>query len=263
MWKHLLIVLWLLIVVLLIGSCVHREGGQSPTAPRAPIIRVPGNEIHESCKDISRYREIVGVQDEEGNGHPGFAGWTDVKLLYSPFTYDFKRDDQQKVQCNCNKKIYDDVGVCLKECRATLGCFTNICGPVQGLVCLEVEKVSVTFSSETKSYRLEWKPQQNLSSRCLTEKSKWENKIELHEGRHVQDAQEIAKITNNKWKTSEKYAACGSTEGEAKKKLEGQIKAALDKELKEMEAELKRRSDAFHSTSEGSPIIDPGCSVCN
>jgi hypothetical protein len=34
-----------------------------------------------------------------------------------------------KVYCNCNKTCYDDVNVCLGECKTNLGCFTGICGP--------------------------------------------------------------------------------------------------------------------------------------
>jgi len=38
---------------------------------------------------------------------------------------------KSKVYCNCNKKCYDDVSVCLNECKVTLGCFTGICGPAE------------------------------------------------------------------------------------------------------------------------------------
>lgn len=34
-----------------------------------------------------------------------------------------------KVYCNCNKTCYDDSDTCLGECKASLGCFTGICGP--------------------------------------------------------------------------------------------------------------------------------------
>ncbi len=35
-----------------------------------------------------------------------------------------------KVYCACNKTCYDDVGVCLQECKVGLGCFAEkICGP--------------------------------------------------------------------------------------------------------------------------------------
>jgi hypothetical protein len=37
----------------------------------------------------------------------------------------------QKIYCNCNKKCYTDVNVCLSECKASLGCFIGICGPAQ------------------------------------------------------------------------------------------------------------------------------------
>jgi len=36
---------------------------------------------------------------------------------------------KSKVYCNCNKTCYDDVTQCLAECKATLSCFTGICGP--------------------------------------------------------------------------------------------------------------------------------------
>jgi hypothetical protein len=35
------------------------------------------------------------------------------------------------VYCACNKTCYDDVNVCLAECKTSLGCFTGICGPAQ------------------------------------------------------------------------------------------------------------------------------------
>lgn len=37
----------------------------------------------------------------------------------------------ERVYCNCNQTCYDDVQVCLSECRVTLGCFTGICGPAE------------------------------------------------------------------------------------------------------------------------------------
>jgi hypothetical protein len=40
-----------------------------------------------------------------------------------------------KVYCNCNKKCYDDVNVCLDECHTSLGCFTGICGPATADQC--------------------------------------------------------------------------------------------------------------------------------
>jgi hypothetical protein len=40
-----------------------------------------------------------------------------------------------QVYCNCNKKCYDDVQVCLNECKVTLGCFTGICGPAEPEQC--------------------------------------------------------------------------------------------------------------------------------
>ena len=34
------------------------------------------------------------------------------------------------LNCPCNNRQYTDVQVCLRECHVTLGCFTNICAPV-------------------------------------------------------------------------------------------------------------------------------------
>ena len=34
-----------------------------------------------------------------------------------------------KLYCNCNKTCYDDISVCLDECKVGLGCFTGICEP--------------------------------------------------------------------------------------------------------------------------------------
>jgi hypothetical protein len=36
-----------------------------------------------------------------------------------------------KVFCNCNDTCYDDLDVCLAECKVTLGCFTAICRPAE------------------------------------------------------------------------------------------------------------------------------------
>jgi hypothetical protein len=36
-----------------------------------------------------------------------------------------------KIYCNCNDTCYDDVQVCLSECKVTLGCFTAICAPAK------------------------------------------------------------------------------------------------------------------------------------
>ena len=34
-----------------------------------------------------------------------------------------------KIYCNCNKRCYTSATACTNECRASLGCFTGICGP--------------------------------------------------------------------------------------------------------------------------------------
>jgi hypothetical protein len=36
-----------------------------------------------------------------------------------------------KLYCNCNKRCYTDVNLCLNECQPTLGCFTGICDPAE------------------------------------------------------------------------------------------------------------------------------------
>lgn len=43
--------------------------------------------------------------------------------------------EPQTVYCNCNKTCYDDVNVCLSECKTGLGCFTGICGPASAEQC--------------------------------------------------------------------------------------------------------------------------------
>jgi hypothetical protein len=35
----------------------------------------------------------------------------------------------RRVCCSCNEKFYEDLGVCLDECKVSLGCFTSICTP--------------------------------------------------------------------------------------------------------------------------------------
>lgn len=42
---------------------------------------------------------------------------------------------QNKVYCGCNKTCYSDVSTCLKECKAGLGCFTDICAPAKAGQC--------------------------------------------------------------------------------------------------------------------------------
>lgn len=39
------------------------------------------------------------------------------------------------VYCSCNQSCYDDVNVCLDECKTSLGCFTGICGPASAEQC--------------------------------------------------------------------------------------------------------------------------------
>lgn len=40
-------------------------------------------------------------------------------------------DAGQLVYCACNDQCYEDVQVCLDECKVGLGCFTGICGPAE------------------------------------------------------------------------------------------------------------------------------------
>jgi hypothetical protein len=260
MKKHVRTFGFLLIVLSVMLSC--KESSSPLGGFRAPIIKIPGNEFEGTCQDLERWRETVGVQDDLGNGHPRYAGWTDARFRYEFSKLIYSGRSVQKVQCNCNKKIYDDAQVCLKECKVSLGCFTGICAPVSGQVCLKTDSFTVEFNVDAKSYRLEWVPKQNPSSKCLIEKSQWETRVETHEGRHVQDAFDIVKLSNGKWKKPKTYEACAATEDEAKRIINAKIKAELDHEIELMGLEFDKRSSDFHHMLGGSTLIDPDCNIC-
>jgi uncharacterized membrane protein YphA (DoxX/SURF4 family) len=244
-------------VAWLVAACKKDQPKPPASRPRAPIIPVPGNEIDDDCSSISRYREIVGVQDKDGNGHPGYSGWTDVTFSY---TYDppTKRISS-KLRCNCTDKNYSSIEECQKECKASLGCFTGICEPVNH-VCISVASSGVRFKATTESYRLQWKPKGKLSSKCQIEKSSWERRIEEHEGRHVADAQALAEDATRAWQTT--YEECAMTEDAAANAVRNKLEADLKAKLKELEKQNVERAEQWHKTTEGQPIIDPDCSQC-
>jgi hypothetical protein len=72
--------------------------------------------------ECSRIEQEIKKQGEEFDNSPK------GKL---PLHCDRCQAAPTKIYCNCNKTCYDDVQVCLSECKATLGCFTGICEPAQ------------------------------------------------------------------------------------------------------------------------------------
>ncbi len=253
--KPLLILV--LISLLIIGGC-----DRSKPTPKPSIIKpLTDNEISvATCEEISHWRDTVGVYDTDV-AHPGYAGWTIAYFKYSSFVYDLQRKQSQTFNCFCNGKTYDDINVCLSECKVTLGCFTGICAPSGDQVCLTAIKITVEFSVTTDTFGLTWKPAQSLSQACRNEISAWQTRIETHEQRHIQDANDIVRAINNTWK-QKTVEACGSSESAARQALESGIKAELDKSITDMETDLANRGNSFHQTSEGNPINDPDCSKC-
>src|SRR5207249_3911067 len=92
-----------------------------------------------------------------------------------------------------------DVQVCLAECKVSLGCFTSICAPATGQVCVSVPGVDASFMARTRTTRIDWRPPGSPSAACLAERDRWLADVEAHEAHHVQDANDVAREWASKW----------------------------------------------------------------
>jgi hypothetical protein len=225
-----------------------------------------------TCREFNEYVKNIGVTvkvDGREQSRPGKGGTTGHVE-----EYEAKRDPTyrstetvRKIKCGCTGKLYDDATTCTKECKASLGCFTGICGPSGETkqVCLTTT-VHIAFSSSTPFYRVDWQPTVSVSNACRAEITQWNQRIEMHEQRHVQIARDMVNSYNDKWKNGKTFKACGNTEAEAEQKLKEQIDDfktnVLNKELEQMKADRKQKDDDFEKSSEGAPVKPLDCNVC-
>ncbi|MFE6162151.1 MauE/DoxX family redox-associated membrane protein [Streptomyces sp. NPDC056486] len=266
----------------LLAACTGRGGtppAASSSAPRATsakppatatpdcplavdVTRLPANAIEENdCNAVANYRETVGVQDEEGNAHPGHVGWTIARYSYTYAPPLEKTRSITKVRCRCNGKEYDSASACLSDCRTSLGCFTGICEPAGSQVCIEATLQKVTFNAVTAVYALEWEPTRKLSAVCKRVVCAWRQRVVKHEAKHVRDARALAVGIGDAMK-GKRYEACAATRAEARQAVEAKIKNALKAEADRLADELDRISKEWHKTPAGQPIPDFDCRTC-
>jgi hypothetical protein len=138
-----------------------------------------------SCDDLHRYLDGTGVTDADGVTHPGHAGWT-----VSTF------------------------GV---EGVPTIDPLPSP-PPRDGRVCVAA-RVNIEFSATSRVTKITWEPRPAPcnSGACQAEISAWQNRIDVHEQRHVEDDQKIATDANKRW--PKRYRECATTQEEAMQQL--------------------------------------------
>jgi hypothetical protein len=254
------------LLVLCFALCCPLLAQTAKTTSKAGVKKpvfdnsIPANQVEGSCDELSQYRQEHGVTASDGE-HPGFAGWTIAQFEYSKWTYNATPAKKTGVYCGCNGQTYPTETQCVTNCKAGMGCFNGniICkGPPPGDC--EKTKVNITFIPHTSSYQLNWTPAKPNSA-CSSAIAAWKNRVAAHEQHHVDDANNIADQANAAWKNKE-VTACGKTPAEIKSDLTSQIQSAIQSQMDQMENDFNTRGANFHNTPEGSPAIDPSCSVC-
>ena len=249
------------LVVMLLTLIVHPAPVCSQGITKDPV-RV------KSCEEFNKYAMETGVTvvvDGKRIHRPGKAGSTgDLEGAEVMRGEESKQTvAEQSFRCNCNKKLYTRATTCLKDCKVSLRCFTDICSPVQNAkrVCLSTT-FKVAFTLQTQSYRLDWRPVTAIPTACKAERDAWNKRVETHEQHHVSDAQEVVKEANDAWKQGKTLKACGTTEAEARRELEKQVKqlnVEVDDALAQTRADIKKRSRHFDNSSSEKPL---DCTQC-
>lgn len=206
---------------------------------------------------MSKRVKDVGVQDTTGTTHLGESGWTEAYLDVGKYDIDYKIEGGQKVKCSPNGKTYNSLNACLKECRTSLGGFTKICSVDKEETCLTT-KINVKFNLDEKVMAMSWNPTKPISSKCNTEKNRWEDAIKTHESKPVQIWKDIVKTANDEW-NSKPYKVCADTESTAEVKLEETIREDLGNAITKMQAEEEKKTEEFHKTEDPRGV---DCSYC-
>lgn len=213
------------------------------------------------CTEITAYREAFGVTDVNGNGHPGFSGWTTVEYHINWSTGPIGISSTGGYNCPCNGTVYASINECLPGCHVTLGCFTGICQPV-GSVIASTHFASVIVSAEIGLAYFTWNPDDDTPG-CFAAHTDWQAKIFRHEREHVRDILDIVEEANAAWAAyTDAVEAVASSQAEAVELLQREIAAMMDDEFRRLNAETRARSDAFHATPDGAPTPDPNCLLC-
>lgn len=142
-----------------VATCNGCGGDGSPFRPpqsffgTAPFT-VPCNH-HDTCyEDCGKTKAQCDDQFQEELSQSCLAAYNEDEVLaggacfataaaYATFVRqageEFWSGGQQKaclccksqVYCACTNKCYTEVGLCIAECRVSLGCFTGVCGPAE------------------------------------------------------------------------------------------------------------------------------------
>jgi hypothetical protein len=261
MKKEFIFIFLILGFVVSMSSCWHAR--KKPTSPLySNKLAVHDDYWPFDCDELPDYLDRYGVTDENGNGHPGYVGWTLREFQNSPFEYSRGFSSQGKFYCPCNHVEYQTLEECLRNCKVTLGCFTGICEPI-GQTCVVSNDVDVTFYANISVSVAKWNPSGGLSAACLVEKFRWEKDNLKHEQHHVKDIERLVEEANRRWQGAQSFEACGSSETDADNNLRNSILQALSDEIRFLEQEIERLSSEFHSSPEGGPVRSINCVLCD
>lgn len=233
--------LWILLFVMF---CVYKTQAQAKIAG-AVIHQIP---FKGNCAQLKNFIESRGACDEE-DCRKGSAAFTQLRA--PTFSYSYSKKTTQKVKCSCSGKMYDaeDISKCVKECKASLGCFTGICEPVgEGFIKLTSTPYQITVGSpEIHVFMINW-ISDDASRKCKKALKEWNNLIKTHETVHVDDA---LGLISKKIKVKNTHYGEGATEEEAKVMLEESIANELKQEFSKLLEKFAEDSNQFHSQEEG------------
>lgn len=212
--KHMTRTLFLLLS-LTVSSVIGAQ-----TLPDIEKVPIKGN-----CDTFNLHRERLGISDDKGVPHPGFAGWTSVTITYAYNTrYTYTRS--------------------------------------RGKIRLKAT-VNVTFSGKAVPTRLDWIPPAPLPAACYREKQRWERQVEEHEYQHVRDFHMVMKSAGAKWRGGWNLEVEGATLAQASAELDRRVKSALSAEAQRVLDQYNRITEAFHRSPQGRPIGDINCRACS
>jgi hypothetical protein len=176
-----------------------------------------------SCDDLYRYIEQVGATCASGAQRPGTAGCTSHRFT-SEFNFSFKF--RQKGE--------------------------QICVTAQ---------MTAQFDVNSQITKITWEPSPAPcnNSACQDELNAWQNRIDVHEQHHVQDAINLVAAANKKWQKPKTYRACATTEEDAVQQVRSQGDIDLANEVARLERESAELGQKFDKKD---PLPLPRCEPC-
>jgi hypothetical protein len=257
-------------LALILPACIRRVPEIGPDQPTKSSDNPTVTKTDGSCLEFNFYANETGVTVVDAAGRrltrPGKVGSTggvlDVSATIDPNPAEASRETKTTVVCGCTNKEYTSAGACLDECKASLACFTNICGPGASVerVCVKT-RVHMAFEPDVRIFVLQWDPPSSASADCLAEKARFDEQVLRHERRHREIALEVAELANMEWEEGKPFEACADTEKQAREMLDAMIEQAVDSASERANRETDRRNEEFHEQESHAKELD--CSRCS